>query len=68
MDRMDGNLSKIILFETFCSILRFWGILSQKGEMRGVFMFQGQVGKVDPQSPGKLEIFPIKALFSACPL
>ena len=31
--------------------------------MEGTFMFQGQIGKITPQIPGKLGNFPVLALF-----
>ena len=31
--------------------------------MEGTFMFQGQIGKIVPQIPGKLGNFPVLALF-----
>ena len=39
------------------------GIMSQKGEMGGVLMIQGQIGKSAPESPGNSGVFSILALF-----
>ena len=37
--------------------------MSQKVEMRGVCMFQGQIAKFAPKSPGKSGIFLVLTLF-----
>ena len=47
----------------FALLLDLGGYLSQKGEMAGVCMFQGQIGKIASQSPGKSDSFPLLALF-----
>ena len=61
---MNGNLLQNIVFQSFCSIFKpEKGISRHKGSMEGTFMFQGQIGKITPQTQGRLENVPVLALF-----
>ena len=64
IEGMDGNLLQNIVFESFCSIFRLDGGISRhKGNMEGACMFQGQIGKITPQTLGRLGNFPVLDLF-----
>ena len=58
------------LFKNIVFFLVFWlnfqvrkGTLGQNGKMGSVLTIQGQMVKIPLQSPGKLSIFPVLALF-----
>ena len=59
--------SKHSFLKFFTLFLHMGVVLSQKSEMWGVCMFQGQIGKIDSQNPRKVGIFLVLALFSTSP-
>ncbi len=59
-----GKFFKNIVFPSFYSSFRLdGGNMSQNDEKGGVLMFQGQIGKIVPESPGKSGVFHVLALF-----
>ena len=57
---IERNVLQNIVLQAFCPIFRLeGGILSEKGKMGGGCMFQGQIGKITPQNPGKSDNFPV---------
>ena len=65
----DSNLLQNIVFlKVFAQNFRLDRVFHNKNvEWVGTFMFQGQIGKIVPQIPGKLGNFPVLALLSTCP-
>ena len=58
----ERNVLQNIVLQAFCPIFRLeGGILSEKGKMGegGACMFQGQIGNITPQNPGKSDNFPV---------
>ena len=60
---MDGILLQNIVFRVFALFLDLRGISSHKGSMGGLCIFQGQIGKITPQNPGKSGNFLVLTLF-----
>ena len=61
---MDGNLLQSIVFQSFCSIFGLEkGISRHKRSMEGACMFQGQIGKITPQTSERLDNFRVLAIF-----
>ena len=61
----DGNLlQNIVFFKVFAQNFRLDGVFQDRNvEWMGTFMFQGQIGKIVPKIPGKLDNFPVLPLF-----
>ena len=62
IEGMDGNLLQNIVLKSF-RLEGGGGYFKHKASMEGACMFQGQIGKITPETPGRLGNFSVLALF-----